>query len=146
MYCLLSSGGAKIWGIFDAAQGPTIFGSRAQRAAGVKPGPPAHGREPGCPFCAIFGGELIENGYTTVLIYEIRRKHGPHQMGTSLIPTKFNLNDDGGETLRRNLPTTSEHHQHDPRRLKRRAENRISSQPWAPGRPPARATTCGMHF
>ena len=88
-------------GIFEAAHGPTVFGPRAQRAAGVKPGPPAHGREPGCPFFAIFGGEFIEKGYITVLIYEMRRRHGPHQMGTSLGPTKFILSDDGGETLRR---------------------------------------------
>ena len=93
--------GGKNWGIFEAAHGPTVFGPRAQRAAGIKPGPPAHGREPGYPFSAIFGGELIENGYITVLTCGMRRKHGPHQMGTSLSPTKFGLNDDGDETLRR---------------------------------------------
>ena len=83
----------------------------------------------------------------TVYRSKLRRKRGPHQMGTRQNPTNFGLSDHRDEALHVSL-LSWRHHIINTIRIGWSAVSATESpgQPWALGRPPARATTYGMHF
>ena len=92
------------------------------------------------------GIEVPPYAAPTVNRLKLRRKHGPHQVGTRPNPTNFGLSDHRDEALHVGL-LSWRHHIISTIRIGWNAVPATESlgQPWALGRPLARVTTYGMH-